>query len=141
MDSSLKGRDLMKDIPKMYILYFFGNSLSYLLMDSLRGSVIDKNHVMTSKTYANFVLIAVLTVVSVIADWVWVKNVRKYRSSRPRLIALMVAILILSAIVDYGLMIMAVHFIRDLYMTRLDCIQLAIFCPITSLVILTDLPD
>ena len=141
MDSSLKGRDLMKDIPKMYILYFFGNSLSYLLMDSLRGSVIDKNHVMTSKTYANFVLIAVLTVVSVIADWVWVKNVRKYRSSRPRLIALMVAILILSAIVDYGLMIMAVHFIRDLYMTRLDCILLAIFCPITSLVILTDLPD
>ena len=131
----------MKDIPKMYILYFFGNSLSYLLMDSLRGSVIDKNHVMTSKTYANFVLIAVLTVVSVIADWVWVKNVRKYRSSRPRLIALMVAILILSAIVDYGLMIMAVHFIRDLYMTRLDCILLAIFCPITSLVILTDLPD
>ena len=120
---------------------FFGNSLSYLLMDSLRGSVIDKNHVMTSKTYANFVLIAVLTVVSVIADWVWVKNVRKYRSSRPRLIALMVAILILSAIVDYGLMIMAVHFIRDLYMTRLDCILLAIFCPITSLVILTDLPD
>lgn len=131
----------MKDIPKMYILYFFGNSLSYLLMDSLRGSVIDKNHVMTSKAYANFVLIAVLTVVSVIADWVWVKNVRKYRSSRPRLIALMVAILILSAIVDYGLMIMAVHFIRDLYMTRLDCILLAIFCPITSLVILTDLPD
>ena len=110
-------------------------------MDSLRGSVIDKNHVMASKTYANFVLIAVLTVVSVIADWVWVKNVRKYRSSRPRLIALMVAILILSAIVDYGLMIMAVHFIRDLYMTRLDCILLAIFCPITSLVILTDLPD
>ena len=131
----------MKEIPKMYILYFFGNSLSYLLMDSLRGSVIDKNHVMTSKTYANFVLIAVPTVVSVIADWVWVKNVRKYRSSRPRLIALMVAILILSAIVDYGLMIMAVHFIRDLYMTRLDCILLAIFCPITSLVILTDLPD
>ena len=131
----------MKEIPKMYILYFFGNSLSYLLMDSLRGSVIDKNHVMASKTYANFVLIAVLTVVSVIADWVWVKNVRKYRSSRPRLIALMVAILILSAIVDYGLMIMAVHFIRDLYMTRLDCILLAIFCPITSLVILTDLPD
>lgn len=131
----------MKDIPKMYILYFFGNSLSYLLMDSLRGSVIDRNHVMTSKAYANFVLIAVLTVVSVIADWVWVKNVRKYRSSRPRLIALMVAILILSAIVDYGLMIMAVHFIRDLYMTRLDCILLAIFCPITSLVILTDLPD
>lgn len=131
----------MKEIPKMYILYFFGNSLSYLLMDSLRRSVIDKNHVMTSKTYANFVLIAVLTVVSVIADWVWVKNVRKYRSSRPRLIALMVAILILSAIVDYGLMIMAVHFIRDLYMTRLDCILLAIFCPITSLVILTDLPD
>ena len=131
----------MKEIPKMYILYFFGNSLSYLLMDSLRGSVIDKNHVMTSKAYANFVLIAVLTVVSVIADWVWVKNVRKYRSSRPRLIALMVAILILSAIVDYGLMIMAVHFIRDLYMTRLDCILLAIFCPITSLVILTDLPD
>ena len=131
----------MKEIPKMYILYFFGNSLSYLLMDSLRGSVIDKNHVMTSKTYANFVLIAVLTVVSVIADWVWMKNVKKYRSSRPRLIALMVAILILSAIVDYGLMIMAVHFIRDLYMTRLDCILLAIFCPITSLVILTDLPD
>ena len=131
----------MKESPKMYILYFFGNSLSYLLMDSLRGSVIDKNHVMTRKTYANFVLIAVLTVVSVIADWVWVKNVRKYRSSRPRLIALMVAILILSAIVDYGLMIMAVHFIRDLYMTRLDCILLAIFCPITSLVILTDLPD
>lgn len=131
----------MKEIPKMYILYFFGNSLSYLLMDSLRGSVIDKDHVMASKTYANFILIAVLTVVSVIADWVWVKNVRKYRSSRPRLIALMVAILILSAIVDYGLMIMAVHFIRDLYMTRLDCILLAIFCPITSLVILTDLPD
>ena len=68
MDSSLKGRDLMKEIPKMYMLYFFGNSLSYLLMDSLRGSVIDKNHVMASKTYANFVLIAVLTVVSVIAD-------------------------------------------------------------------------
>ena len=89
----------MKEIPKMYILYFFGNSLSYLLMDSLRGSVIDKNHVMTSKTYANFVLIAVLTVVSVIADWVWVKNVRKYRSSRPRLIALIVAFLILSAII------------------------------------------
>ena len=73
----------MKEIPKMYILYFFGNSLSYLLMDSLRGSVIDKNHVMASKTYANFVLIAVLTVVSVIADRVWMKNVKKYRSSRP----------------------------------------------------------
>ena len=131
----------MKEIPKMYILYFFGNSLSYLLMDSLRGSVINKDHVMASKTYANFILIAVLTVVSVIADWVWVKNVRRYRSSRPRLIALMVAILILSAIVDYGLMIIAVHFIRDLHMTRLDCILLAVFCPITSLVILTDLPD
>ena len=83
----------MKEIPKMYMLYFFGNSLSYLLMDSLRGSVIDKNHVMASKTYANFVLIAVLTVVSVIADRVWVKNAKKYRSSRPRLIALMVVIL------------------------------------------------
>ena len=63
----------MKEIPKMYMLYFFGNSLSYLLMDSLRGSVIDKNHVMASKTYANFVLIAVLTVVSVIADRVWTR--------------------------------------------------------------------
>lgn len=123
------------------MLYFFGNSLSYLLMDSLRGSVIDKNHVMASKTYANFVLIAVLTVVSVIADRVWVKNAKKYRSSRPRLIALMVVILILSAIAGYGLMVIALHFMRDLCMTKLDCILLAVFCPITSIIILVDISD
>ena len=83
-------------------------------MDSLRGSVIDKNHVMASKTYANFVLIAVLTVVSVIADRVWVKNAKKYRSSRPRLIALMVVILILSAIAGYGLMVIALQWIYQI---------------------------
>lgn len=131
----------MREILKMYILYFFGDSVMYLLIDSFKESIAGRDNMMTHKIYISFPLIAALAVVSIIADRVWVKITRKFRSSQSCLITMAVVILILSAIADYVLMVIALHFMRDLCMTKLDCILLAVFCPITSIIILVDIPD
>ena len=131
----------MREILKMYILYFFGNSVMYLLIDSFKESIAGRDNMMTHKIYISFPLIAALAVVSIIADRVWVKITRKFGSSQSCLITMAVVILILSAIAEYGLLIAASYFVSDLHMTQLDCIALAVLCQALPIAVFADLPD
>lgn len=130
----------MKHVLKMYVLYFLGNSVVYLFVDSFR-EFIAGTEIMTRKLYVSLVLIAVLSIVSVLADKIWRVIPKKDEGTlQVRLVVVAVIIIVLSAITDFCLTILVSHFVGDLHITRLDCMLLAGLCQTPLIAVMADFP-
>ncbi len=130
----------MKHALKMYVLYFLGNSVVYLFVDSFR-EFIAGTYTMTGKLHVSLILIAVLSIVSVAADKVWrVIPKTDEKTFQARLVAIATIIIALSAITDFCLTILASRFVGDLHMTQLDCILLAGLCQAPLIAVMADFP-
>lgn len=129
----------MKHVLKMYALYFLGNSVVYLFVDSFR-EFIAGTYTMTGKLHVSLILIAVLSIVSVLADKIWRVIPKKDEGMlQVRLVVVAVIIIALSAITDFCLTILASRFV-DLRMTQLDCMLLAGLCQAPLIAVMADFP-
>lgn len=120
----------MKKVASMYILFFLANSLAYVLVDTFKGKLV-RNDTLSEKTYVSFAVVAVLSVVSLLADWIGETKISGIRKvSKARFVAMLILLIVASVLVDMYLLLLMADLMSELHANLLDRFLLAGLCQI-----------
>ena len=120
----------MKKVASMYILFFLANSLAYVLVDTFKGKLV-RNDTLSEKTYVSFAVVAVLSVVSLLADWIGETKISGLRNAyRARIVAMLILLIVASVLVDMYLLLLMAYLMSELHANLLDRFLLAGLCQI-----------
>lgn len=127
----------MRRIAGTYVLFFLTNSIAYLLVDALKGKINDGD-TLSEKIYVGLIVLAILSVVSLIVDRVGTIVVRRIKE-RPKICFTIVLVLIIaiSILVDMCLLSIMTDVI-ELRANLLDRFLLTGLCQIVPIGILKD---
>ena len=121
----------------MYILLFLLNSVAYVLVDTLKGKMV-RNDTLSDELYLSFLVVAVLSVVSLVTDKVGVivKPIRKI--SKVYSTTVLIVIIAFFMLIDLCLLLVMSDLIDGLHMNLLDRFSLAGLCQIVPIGLLKD---
>lgn len=127
----------MRRIAGTYVLFFLTNSIAYLLVDALKGKINDGD-TLSEKIYVGLIVLAILSVVSLIVDRVG-KIVVRHIKERPKICFTIVLVLIIaiSILADMCLLSIMTDVI-ELRANLLDRFLLTGLCQIVPIGILKD---
>ena len=127
----------MRRIASTYVLFFLTNSIAYLLVDVLKGKINDGD-TLSEKIYVGLIVLAILSVVSLIVDRVGMIVIRRIKE-RPKICFTIVLVLIIaiSILVDMCLLSIMTDVI-ELRANLLDRFLLTGLCQIVPIGILKD---
>lgn len=127
----------MRRMTTTFVLFFLTNSIAYLLVDALKDKMNDGD-TLSEKIYVGLIALAILSVVSLIADRVGTIIIRHIKE-RPRTCFTIVLILIIavSVLADVCLLSIMTDVI-ELRTNLLDRFLLAGLCQIVPVGILRD---
>lgn len=120
----------MKETAKVYALFFFINSIVYMVVNSLEKWM-DREYILSEKLYVGFAVVMVLSVVSLLTSKIGIIVVEHSKNiSRICLLAIIMLIVMTFGILDMYLLRLMTNWMSELDTSLSDRFLLTVLCQI-----------